>query len=359
VKYRGVPWNAVVGKRGPTRSFDTETDAYAYVRTWERDNDGTAAAAGLPTRRRKRVLLSEYALDYSTVMPGESSTRRDRRSVARRIGEEFAGVYLDELNLNMVQRWDYKLAEQFAPGTRRNRMGYLSNVCEAAIRDGHMTENPTNGIARAPHVTKRMKNEFTIDDIEHILAWIPEYLRATVHLAFSSGMRAGEICGLTWKHVDLEKRVVHIRDVRESDGRIRGYTKGKTHRTVPLTLRTVQALKRHRRFVPTGPDNFVACNSRFEPLMTKWLGMLWFTLMQKYQREMFARTGKIRPVPRFHDLRHFAAHDLVGRGVHVRVLQGFLGHKSLATTQEYMPDVTVESMAAAMEAPRVRHLVAV
>lgn len=357
VRYRGVPWDAIAGKRGPTRSFERETDAHVYMRAWERDNANAAEEAGLPTRR-KRVLVSEYAADYAQTMPGESTTRRDRQSTARRVAEEFKGVYLDELNRHRIQKWDIALEKQLAPGTRRNRMGFLSKMCDSAIVDGYMVENPTKGIPRAPHVTKKQKAEFAIEEIERIMSWLPPQLRIVVHLAFSSGMRAGEICGLTWKHVDLDKRVVHIRDVQVPDGSIRGYTKGKTHRTVPLSGRTVAALKWHRRYVTTGPDDFVACNLKFGKLTTKWLASMWSRKMSQYQREMLAATGKLRPVPRFHDLRHYSAHDLVRRGVQVRVLQVFLGHKNLNTTQIYMPDVTVDAMAAAMAAP-VRQLAAV
>lgn len=353
IRYRAVPWDAIAGKRGPTKSFLRETDAYTYMRTWERDNDGTAAEAGLPDRRRKRVLVSEYAIDYSRIMPGEKSTKRDRGYTARRVGEEFKGVYLDELNRHLIANWDLKLAEKYAPGTRRNRIGFLSKMCAAAIEDGYMSSNPCDTIERAPHVTKRLKNEFTELDMERIIRWLPEYYKVVVLLACSSGMRSGEICGLTWKHVDLERGLVHIRDVRLSDGSIRGYTKGKTHRTVPLSPRTVAALKAHMEFVGTGPNDFVACNERFEPLTTHWLSTRWYQQMQKYRRHIEKETGMLVAVPRFHDLRHYAAHDLVHRGVHVRTLQKFLGHQDLNTTQIYMPDVTTAAMAAAMAAPKL------
>lgn len=351
VTYRGVPWDAVSGKRGPTRSFERETDAYAYMRAWERNNDGVATDAGLPERRRKRILVSDYATDFALIAPGESTTKRDRRSVARRVAEEFKGVYLDELNYHRIAKWDLELAEKYAAGTRRKRVGFLSKMCTAAIEDGYLRENPCTKIERAPRVSKRIKSEFTELEMERILRWLPEYLKVVALLACNSGMRAGEICGLTWKHVDLDNALVHVRDVRLTTGEIRGYTKGKTHRTIPLSPRTVTALKAHREFVSTGPNDFVACNEHFDPMYTNWLATVWYRKMAQYRKHIEATTGQLVAVPRFHDLRHYAAHDLVRRGVHVRVLQEFLGHKDLSTTQIYMPDVTVEAMAAAMRAP--------
>lgn len=359
VRYRAVPWDAIRGRKGPTRSCETEEEAYAYLKAWEARNDRTADAAGLPpTRRIRRVLVSDYARTYARTTPGEKSTKRDRLAVANRIGEEFAGVHLDELTRHEVVKWDGEIADRMAPGTRRKRMSFLKQMCKAAIRDGYMQTNPCDDIPAAPRVAVRHDTVPSEFEMERIIRWVPAQLKVMVLLAASSGMRAGEVCGLTWRNVDLHNGLVHIRAVREWDGTIRHYTKGKTHRTVPLTPRTVAALKAHKEFVSTGPDDFVACGEMFEPIGPHYLSELWQRLMRRYSNAMLADTGKPVTVPRFHDLRHYAAHDLVRRGVNLRVLQRFLGHSSLATTEIYMPEVSTAAMAAAMAAP-VRELVAV
>lgn len=353
VKYRGVPWDAIQGRKGPTKSFPTSDAAYAYVRAWEARNDGTAAAAGLAVERRvRRVTVAEYARTYALTAPGERNTKRDRLSTSRRIGHELAGLHLDELTRHVVAKWDSDNADNMSPGTRRKRVGFLSQMCRSAIRDGYMRENPCDDLPRAPRVNVNVKTVPSEFEAEQIIRWVPAYLKVTVLLAASSGMRAGEICGLKWKNVDLRNSRVCVRDVRLTDGTIRPYTKGKTHRTVPLSPRTVQALKAHKEFVSSGPEDFVACNKSFEPLRTHWLASMWPRLMRRYSAMVLQETGRLVTPPRFHDLRHYAVHDLVGRGVHVRVLQGFLGHKDLNTTQVYMPEATVEAMASAMAAPR-------
>ena len=52
-----------------------------------------------------------------------------------------------------------------------------------------------------------------------------------------------------------------------------------------------------------------------------------------------------------HALRHTAASDLLDRCGNVRLVQGFLGHASLATTDRYVRPASVEQLRAALAEP--------
>lgn len=64
VAYRGIPWIVLPNgrrKKGPTKTYDSESAAMSYAVSIEGGSDGDIEAFGLSvTRNRKRVLFSEY-----------------------------------------------------------------------------------------------------------------------------------------------------------------------------------------------------------------------------------------------------------------------------------------------------------
>jgi integrase len=115
--------------------------------------------------------------------------------------------------------------------------------------------------------------------------------------------------------------------------------------------------------VANGPDDFVAVKLNGDPMKISRIRNGWPEQMLHWQRHMRENVGRLVEGPRFHDLRHYAAHDLIDRSANVQTLQKFLGHKNLNTTQIYMDDVNVDEMREAMLQPRrtkrERHLQAV
>lgn len=366
VVYRAVPWDRVEQRKGPTETFPTERAARDHVRAWEAQRLADASQAGVPVKY-KRVLASEYGLVFAAEPDVEDETRTSRRSSSNRICANgyFAGKYLDEITRFDVVQWDAHMrdVQHYAEGTRRKYMGFLSQMFEAAIRDGIVQANPTTGVKRAPHVTRGKKRIPESEDFESLVAFLPLHWRVVAVLAASSGMRAGEICGLQWQDVDLHNGIVHIRQTRLISNRIRGYTKGKTQRSVPLTPETVAVLRQHARVHACANDDFVAVKQNGDPMKISRIRNGWPEQMIHWQKHMRENEGRLVEGPRFHDLRHYAAHDLINRRAPVQTLRAFLGHKNLNTTQIYMDDVNVDEMREAMLQPRrtkrERHLQAV
>jgi hypothetical protein len=131
-------------------------------------------------------------------------------------------------------------------------------------------------------------------------------------------MRKGEVCGLTWADVDLERRIISVR--RSYDGP----TKSGRHREVPLPSALVDVLRRHRRDEPYQGE-LVFPNDRGE-LYTK-NGKL-----EDVLHVALARVGLLRI--RLHDLRHVYGSHFVMAGGSIYDLQRNLGHHSVAFTAQ-------------------------
>ncbi len=134
--------------------------------------------------------------------------------------------------------------------------------------------------------------------------------RPELDLALHTGLRRGEMYGLTWENVNLSRRVLTI--PRSKNGETRH---------VPLNSAALAALEDLRkRSDGTGP---VIRNLQGEPLAKP---RHWF--------EPAVRKAKIRGFS-WHCLRHTFASRLVMAGVDLRTVQELMGHKSIAMTVRY------------------------
>ena len=105
-----------------------------------------------------------------------------------------------------------------------------------------------------------IRDRLTIEDLEKVLRVAKETdLYSLILLEVFTGMRKGEILGLQWENVDLEKKVLWVRknlcrveNNDEEDGRktklilLEPKTK-KSIREIPLSEEAVKVLKIHKR----------------------------------------------------------------------------------------------------------------
>lgn len=155
-----------------------------------------------------------------------------------------------------------------------------------------------------------------------------------VLLAVTCGMRRGEILGLRWKDVDLERGVLTVRQTLEEtrDGlRFKGPKTAAGNRSVALPSLAVQALRRHRvqqakeRLLmgPAYEDHDLVCaRPDGKPLRPDYLS------------QALPRVAQQAGLPRirFHDLRHSHATHLLQAGVHPKVVAERLGHATVQVT---------------------------
>jgi integrase len=127
-------------------------------------------------------------------------------------------------------------------------------------------------------------------------------LRAAVVVALNTGLRLGELVGLTWDRVDLSRGVIRLEQ-----------TKSGKRREVPLNGDSYKAL------VALGPKEGGRVVGR------RYIKRAYNTAVKA------ARLDDVT----FHTLRHTFASWAVMRGVTLKELQELLGHATLAMTMRY------------------------
>ncbi|MGH3319413.1 MAG: tyrosine-type recombinase/integrase [Streptosporangiaceae bacterium] len=197
-------------------------------------------------------------------------------------------------------------------------------------------------------------------------AWSPETLRAFLaatasdryaplwRFLASTGCRRSEALGLRWRDVDLDARTASIVRILVPVGGAITFDEPKTatgRRTVALDTATVRTLRDHRRrqaaerlmigegwrgeaygdLVFTAPDG--------SPILPQ-------TATQAFR--LAVRRYGLPSLP-LHGLRHTWATNALRAGVHPKVVQGRLGHSSIAMTLDVYSHVTEGMDAAAAE----------
>jgi integrase len=168
-------------------------------------------------------------------------------------------------------------------------------------------------------------------------------LGALWRLALLTGMRRGELLGLKWEDIDLDRGSLAVRRTlsRGKGGTWEiGQPKTATgRRSIALPQSCVTALRKHRvaqnterlRLGELWEDNdFVFTNRTGGPLHVNSM-MLQF-------RKLTEAAGL--PKIRFHDLRHTSATLLLAKGVHPKIVQERLGHADISMTLNRYSHVT-------------------
>ena len=152
---------------------------------------------------------------------------------------------------------------------------------------------------------------------------------AFVWTKMTTGARRGEICGLRWSHIDLDKEMISIRrtvSYSDAGGLIDKDTKTHQQRRVVLDQETAAMLRDHRTrreatLAAVGlelrADGYV-----FSPHPDGTTPLLPDTASHRYQR--MAKHLQISTTLK--NLRHYSATELISAGVDVRTVAGRLGH---------------------------------
>jgi integrase len=158
-------------------------------------------------------------------------------------------------------------------------------------------------------------------------------LESVWRLAAMTGMRRGELLGLRWRDVDLQRARLSVRQAVVAVGYdvIESTPKSHNARTIDLDAETVEKLCRHRRAqdeerAEWGADyrdqDFVVAKENGDPIHPH-------TFSQSFER--LVQRAQLRSI-RLHDLRHTHASLALKAGVPVKVVSERLGHESPAFT---------------------------
>jgi len=311
-----------VGKEH-ARHFSRKTDATRWL-----DEVTASVVTGMYVDPGAgKITLRRYVEDvWRPAQQHRESTRRQVDGhLERYVFPALGSRRLDSIQPSDVQALVTQAAATLAPATTKVLYRYVSAIFKAAVRDRRIPVSPCSEI-RLPRVDVRRVEPVSTATVEAIIEAVPARYRALVIAAAGTGMRQGELFGLTTDRVNfLERRIVVDRQLVSVNNEAPRFGPPKTaasNRRIPLPVVVGDALLEHLARFPLGPDGLIFTNEYGAPLRRSGFNTMW--------RRSVAGVTSERVV--FHALRHYYASLLIRHGESVKVVQERLGHASAAET---------------------------
>lgn len=218
------------------------------------------------------------------------------------------------------------LSKTMKPNTARQVHAVTRTIFRSAVADKLIPVTPFEKIP-LPKVQRTAVRPPTATEVRRLVEKTPERLKALVLLAALSGLRSGEILGLTVDRVDFLRREVKVdRQLVYVSGQPPYLGPPKTpesFRTVPVPKIVTDALAAHLAAFPAGEDGAIFQADKGGPILRTTLNGRW--------RQSLKRAGLGDGV-HLHHLRHGYASWLNAGGVPFTTVMELLGHAPQGVT---------------------------
>lgn len=301
------------------------------------------------------------------------------RSTAKILGE----IQLSKLTSAMVRKWISKELQTLKPTTVNNHFFVLSSALDVAITEYKILKSNPCKPVKSPGTNTPKNGAYTVEQTQMVLD-IMQHTNVYICVLLGAlvGLRRGEICGLRWQDINLDKNIAHITHnldrvpIDWAKSLPPGDTKyiplwnsiktckaktvlclgpvktPKSEQAVVLPALVVKELKElllaqkwHKQQLgPSYSDSDIICcwedGRPFDP------DYFYYKFTRELKAYNESEAGKRNPIPvlRVHDLRHTQATLLLRSKVDLKVVSRTLRHKRASFTQDVYQHVLEDMM---------------
>ena len=305
-------WQARVQRKGQqpvSKSFQSKQDAEKWARQLESEIDkGSYTNLVLAERMTFGEVIERCIKEVIIKYRGQLEHTYRLKALAR---HPIALLRMTALTPIKVAEYRDERLKTLAPASVIHELAYFSAIINHARREwGISIVNPIP-LVKKPPATQGRNRILSEDELIRLYGALTPRVKNANHwmlplvkFALETAMRRGEILGLRWEYVDLQKRIAFI-----------PLTKNGESRTVPLSSSAIELLRalpidlKGRVFPLTGRQVSAAMErARIKAKLDDW---------------------------HFHDLRHMAITRLAEKLPNLIELSAVSGHKSLAMLKRY------------------------
>jgi integrase len=361
IKRRGKGWSTIVDlppdpRTGKRRQKRNTSPIKREVEVLRAQLLASAAAGGFSEAEAKKITVSQYLTRWVDSV-GQSvriaTQIRYTQVVQQHIEPVVGHILLAKLAPLDVQRlYTDRLDAGLSPTTVALIHNVLHKALKQAVRWGLLTRNVTEAVDPPREATP----EYVTWNQEQASAFLvvadSDELAALWRLAPLTGMRRGELLGLKWEDVDLQRRVLSVKRTL-SRGTRGAYTFGvpKTahgRRSIALPQSAVDALQKHRIRQLESRLKVGAAYQEQDLVFADTLGEPLHPGTLAYRFKRLQKQAGVPPI-RIHDLRHTSATLMLANGEHPKIVQERLGHADVSMTLNRYSHVTMDMQRAAAD----------
>lgn len=338
--------------------FPTKEDAYAAgviaFTDWQHGKMGIAST---------RIRLKDFAelwLKNVARLNVRAGTLSNYDAVLRnRIYPTLGSNYVQDLTPSIIANWMNEQAEDgFAYNTLKTAHNLLKGILNYAVYPGCLIDsNPAIYIKVPRNAPKNLVKRSIIppDQMREILTRYPvgHHMRIILLLLYNTGMRIGEVLGLTYPAIDFERRIIHVEiqlRVLRGPSHLAPVKTSSSIRDIPIdpgllheleAWRTVQTKRREKNGglyndVFADQDGMLVQQSHTLPA-PKDMHLVQLVCTQdngRFMRPPYVWHALHKEGLNAHSFRHTHATLLIEAGAPIKGVSARLGHTSTDITQD-------------------------
>lgn len=296
--------------------------------------------------------LEIWAKDYLGGIK-ESTAYLYGRNIEQYIVPQLGAIKLEALNAHTIQGFYNNLLQPskkgvnpLSPKTIKNVHGVLHKALQQAVLIGYLRFNPSDACI-LPRITKQEIKPLDETKVAEFLEAIQEHPHEYLYkITLFTGLREGEVLGLTWDCIDFERSTLLVKQQLRREQKKGGkyyFSPPKNNKSRVLSLAPsvvqlfrLQKLKQNGMRLQVGEmwaeNNLVFSNQSGSFLSYR-------TVYDCFKRIMVKIDS---PSTRFHDLRHTYAVAAIKSGDDIKTVQENLGHATASFTLDVYGHVTAQ-----------------
>ncbi len=286
----------------------------------------------------------------------KSTLAKYQNMIENHILSELGNIFVSDLNSNTINTFlDKKLKsgrKSCDGGLSPSYVRSMAIIIEAALRfaqsEGYCA--PLNSSILKPPIKKKQFNILTTDTQNNLEAMLLENMNVTklgVYIVIKTGLRLGEICALQWEDIDLQSKII---SVKNTVARIRcnGNRAASKSKLIIDSAKTESSIRK----IPISSALFPILVNMKKSAVSKYVASdnedFISTRTFEYRYKRLLKECGISEL-NFHALRHTFATRCVEAGVDVKTLSEILGHSGVSVTLNTYVHSTMDNKRIQME----------
>ena len=152
----------------------------------------------------------------------------------------FKHYQFSDIKVYDLEKWQSMLLKKFSTSSVIRVKYIFSMIMKKAVANEIIDKNPFDYVDSFKVVSDK-KTPYTIDEMTMLIKESTGFLKLYLNIAFTTGMRVGEILALRWDDVDFDKGIIYINGA-VSRGSVIGSNDRKNHNRISIIPQFVLSL---------------------------------------------------------------------------------------------------------------------
>lgn len=240
------------------------------------------------------------------------------------------------------KRFDARQKTGVSDRTTQYCFRVLKSMFRYAVEIQVLKDNPCENV-RPPKVSRKKIHLPPEIEIRRMIALLQREeikWRMPMMLAITTGLRLGELTGLKWQDIDLERgllQVVRTRQAVNHAVKVKDPKTEESRRTISLGKNMVSLLKKYRAWQATVRLQMGTLWHDEGWVLTKYNGEAIYPTSPSQWFSKFLKRNCMEHMS-FHALRHLSATIIISQGIPLKNVSARLGHTQISTTADIYAD---------------------